>query len=235
MTERLSITRPELLDDLTLQRGSHPEMGREKCFMEAFSQLTGQQFTSRPYGVETTICYLLQNWNDCLDVDDAARARIMKPLFVEIMNTAPSNFHWHSNRVSAVMLQGHLRVIGWAKEENAPAMVVLIKQLCAMARADLAEYEAQRRERVHATEAEVWALADKMKVGHASLHQLTNATFAGWTAKPKLTPLQIPAGITWSDPCVDSWNHGLVDLHGQTYPTLNNSLTLAGVANSETS
>lgn len=209
MTEKLQIVHPELLDDLKLQPGSHPDM-QGNCFMEAFSLLTGQKKTARPAGVDARICGVMQSWNDSLQVGDATRAQIMKPLFVEVMNTAPATTcHWVNPSVQKELLFGPLQVAGWHEERNVSTMIALVKRLCALAKADL--------EQRSGTEQPSWsALNGSIE---KSITEMWNDLYMKAALKEAAKPTTVTKSFTWLTP-VPSDPFGI---------SLNKSLTVAGV------
>lgn len=193
MTEnvQLQIVRPELLDDLTLQKGAHGP-GTRHCFLEALSILTGQQMTDTPFGVEYTIRRIMMGWNDLFIGTDAQRAMAMKPLFVHVMNTSfndPRCAYWESRAVAQFVRQGPSPVNDGCTSTE--CMTSLVTQLCALAKQDV-------KDGVMPT------VAEHPKYGDY-ITKLTAGTFTAWDAAPptkadvwKLAKMTVTKNISWS-------------------------------------
>lgn len=167
----LQIVRPELLDDLELSIGNHPSGDTMQCFMEAFAKLTGQQHTDHPCGVEDRIAMLMRSYNDCFVGTRQERAQWLKPMFVEVLNTAPTTrYSWCSPRVSDALQRDN----PFAPMRTRRAALQWIKTLCALAKQDIADGKLHdaptilpgmvawtpAQQETPASEMHVWALAE---------------------------------------------------------------------------
>lgn len=146
--ELMKFTRPELLDDLRLEAGSHCGFDRDgigmvpTCFMEAFSLMTGQQMTDAPRGAERTVRTVMIHLNDatCGDVTPATRAQLLKPMFAEVLNTAPSDSADYTSPRAQRLYDAFMMEHGASpRPPSLAAFLVLARRLCAAAKQDMAE------------------------------------------------------------------------------------------------
>ena len=102
---------------LPLSKGSHAELERGACVMEAVSYVAGEPWSDAPQCACPVITAFLVSWNDSLP-NDAERDRLLKPLIPLIVGTRST---------PAVEMRRAAMAADWLIRVHAPAWLRLAK------------------------------------------------------------------------------------------------------------